>query len=268
MGVDNLFNISPNESNYIFAGNNPVAFIDFNGNFKWPGDEKQQKIWEEKYPYITKFLKTGIIKLATSERILNSLFTNSVGALTPQKVKTDFVYGSGPVISPDDVSYEGFLKYNANNPSESVISIDIDILNDVESVLRDPKSSSLKKTVYLIRLVALILHEYTHYGDAQDGQRAIKNQNGEIVNGVGLDYSYEAWDSPNDEFEEGFQTEIDVFGQGIDKRGGYDALQAYKRRMEGKNNWNPDAPLMGKDAQKNSENVFPEVIDKSVIPTP
>jgi len=108
LSVDPMASEFPTESNYIFAGNNPVYFIDAFGAFKWPAK------YHERFPKLTKYLmasyedhssgKKGVItEMLFSQSFVNSIIINSA-------------HGSEPMLSDR-------IKYTYSTPEQTPMKI-------------------------------------------------------------------------------------------------------------------------------------------------
>jgi RHS repeat-associated protein len=171
--VDPLANAFANESPYIFAGNNPVFYIDHGGLFKWPGDEKQQAEYEKQYPKLTAYLKDGgLTKLLQNEDIRAGL--RITGKFSNEQIDNLIgTYGTGIEIIPyqlcegdncDIGEINGYLDYR-NEPMkdpniEYFIKLDIDLLQELENSVKIEDAEAR-----LFGVVKTLLHEATHYGD-------------------------------------------------------------------------------------------------------
>jgi len=266
LSIDKLSVKFPGESNYVFSGDNPIFFTDIAGNFKWPGDKKQQRMYEKKYPMFTKYMKENMKEILNSKRIMDALYKNSAGALSPDQIAKDIKYGEGPTLIPDLVNVGGMIKkgkvdYNKKDHAKSTMRINPELLDDFEKAMNDPKSTDFTKQSNLLSVMDVVLHEYTHYGDCLDGQRAIKDKDGNIKNGEGPAYSYEEeMGLPSDVIETGYETEYNIYGQVAGTW--QENMQIIFRRRYGKSTFNPRD-----QTSKDSQAVTPSEIDESVLPT-
>jgi len=263
LNVDPMAHKFPHESPYSFAGGNPIYFMDVNGNFKWPGDKAEQKRWEEKYPYFTAYLRDNLPKdVSNSKRIQKALYDNTVGALTPDRVGREVAYGSGPVLIPTLSWGRGHTTYNNMDASKSTIELNPELIQAFEDAMKN--GNAYQKQAALTNVISTVFHEYTHYGDMQDGFSAMRDANGNIVNGTGDTYDFGNFGRTGDNFEEGYQTVQDIYGQDVGSFFPGSFLQVKKRREEGKGSFNLEPRYQN---SKESQTVTPSEIDPSVLPT-
>ncbi len=160
LGVDPLADKYPNESPYIYAGNNPVANIDVDGGFKFPA------AFIKKYPAFASYLKNNITEVLKSDAIMNSLMNN--GGFDRKTIANDLQWGNGPTINIDKLGSENFVAaghYDGKQRNgEFQITLDSDMLNRFEKAFANTKLSDDIKEASLMGVISTLFHEYTHYG--------------------------------------------------------------------------------------------------------
>jgi len=150
------------ESNYIYAGNNPVIYIDINGDFRFPSATS--------YPYLAEYLNNNLQYILDDDLIMASLKVYSSKFLDKEQVKRDLVYGSGPRIVengtlrsdnlPADGYYSSYSQY---------INISAALLQEANDFLKKNNYDKEKTNEYMTYFVSTVLHEYVHYGDDMSG---------------------------------------------------------------------------------------------------
>ena len=78
------------------------------------------------------------------------------------QIKRDFEYGKGSYINVFKFEDNAYGYFDASE-SKSTLNLDSDYVNMLET------SSNLNSEIALFIIEVTILHEYVHYGDAQDG---------------------------------------------------------------------------------------------------
>ena len=165
--VDPLAEEFLDESPFIYAGNNPVFYIDMNGAFKWPAENA------EKYPTLTKYLNASIndvflgtegviTEILDSDRFLKSMIKNSehyneqgeIMTISAGDILMATLNGYGPEIriSDDLHTDEGmYFSYEA----DGIIYLSARGISELENA----KTEDDKKAA-LTYLVSTIYHEY------------------------------------------------------------------------------------------------------------
>ncbi len=171
LSVDPLYRESPNLSPYIFAGNNPVKFIDADGLFKL--DPSLQK----SYPLVYKYLSTQLEKdVLNSSKIINGFKTMNP-KLRDANIRGTFTNNSGPSLAVTDYpgmmfnTAAGFYDYDSR-----MVEINTKIIKYVEGVLSNKKSTYKQKQQALLLLEMEVVHEGSHHLNIFNGTDAQGNQ--------------------------------------------------------------------------------------------
>ncbi|WBX76274.1 DUF4157 domain-containing protein [Tenacibaculum ovolyticum] len=223
-----------------------------------PANNQKDKNTLEKYktafPFFYAYMNNHFGEYLTgSEKIKTALLKNSVGILTPEKIKetTDFEKGNGPKIELVEFSnpnQNGEYFYQGNT-----IKLNYKLVEKYEEVLSNPNATAEQKNAISISLNQVLINEFTHYGDALDGIDAIQNTQGQVVNnpspGEGLEGNFtSAYDEGNEAVAEIFE----FYGTSM-----IEGLQNYAAHEKGIYL----DPNTLKEIEKD-----PSLIDKSLIP--
>ena len=172
LSVDPLCRNFPYVSSYAYAGNNPVQNIDVNGEFKFPAANN--------YPNLAKYLENNIKEILSSPQIMRALLKYSDGYLTPDRVEEHLEYNEGPEVRLTRFEHfpgkppRGWTPGHGINGMFEYFYINENIAKELEQIL-DSDASDEDKQAAMLNAVAVILHEYTHYGDVyEDGERMEK----------------------------------------------------------------------------------------------
>lgn len=223
-----------------------------------PANNQKDKNTLEKYktafPFFYAYMNDHFGEYLTgSEKIKKALLKNSVGILTPEKIKetTDFEKGNGPKIELVEFSnpnQNGEYFYQGNT-----IKLNYKLVEKYEEVLSNPNATAEQKNAISISLNQVLINEFTHYGDALDGIDAIQNNQGQVINnplpGEGAEGNFTSiYDEGNEAVAEIFE----FYGASM-----IDGLQNYAAHEKGIFL----APNTLKEIEKD-----PSLIDKSLIP--
>lgn len=135
---------------YIYCGNNPINFIDPNGNFRLPANatREQRRLYKEAIKTIKAVFRDSGFRGAFKERF-------GVNDKMIRKMLRD---GDGPtVIMNESIQY--LAQFDPDNPD--VITIDSGVVNTVSKNKGDKK--------YTDYLAQLIIHEAGHLGRLLNG---------------------------------------------------------------------------------------------------
>ena len=148
--AEKYYPISP----YSWCASNPVRFVDPSGRFI------VSKEFEKEYPRTTYYLKYGIEKVLDYKKIKEALIKYS--ELSSDNLRNDFKFGKGPIIyATKQIGSYGVTK---SLGKKAYITISEDLLYNLEFAV------GLERDIMLFLTAVTILHEYVHYGDAQDGK--------------------------------------------------------------------------------------------------
>jgi RHS repeat-associated protein len=147
LSVDPFYNKFPNQSSYIYAGGNPIQYIDVEGGFKF--DPKEAAKIKKDYPEFYKFImrKDGIEKMGSSP-ILQKIWADH--GYSAAEIKKAFAHGSGPTIHLVDAFFNGQAPDSKN----------INLNYKFAEMLK--KQKSFNKQAALLSVFLLIVHEETH----------------------------------------------------------------------------------------------------------
>jgi hypothetical protein len=154
--VDALFKKFPNQSPYSFAGNNPIMFIDAQGNIKLRYDAEELKkngvtqLGIQRFENIVKNIE-NLVK--DNPDVLDALM-NTTG-FSKERLLKEMKYGEGPTLDITDYS-------PGARAGASGIVFDYSIVKRLGEV----KFEDVERLSSVVLADALtILHEYGHYGD-------------------------------------------------------------------------------------------------------
>ncbi len=200
--IDPLASKFPYESNYIFAGNNPISNIDVDGKFKWPAGEYGEKLKKE-YPEAYNFImgENGINKITQSKHLINTMINNTYYAqrnnsssfkqlnafndfpidnmdetyeLSESDIIEAFTPGKGPYIDftgkpGGNASANGYNVYNVGDNNSTIntpMQINVKLLDNLKSSIADPSNANtgnMRTKMALLRLSSAFIHEYEEY---------------------------------------------------------------------------------------------------------
>jgi RHS repeat-associated protein len=153
--LDPYARLSTGVSLYSYAGNSPILFIDYQGKFKYPKGSTQEK----DYPKLTNYLKNSVQEIANNPTIVKALA--EFGQLSEADVKKALTWGEGPTINVTEL--KGSNGSFSPGKGSDVLNINSKIVDLLENATGDDRDAAL------LLVGSTILHEYTHYGDDQDG---------------------------------------------------------------------------------------------------
>lgn len=152
--IDGYADVAYNWTPYRYAYNNPVRYLDFNGDYEMePRDYK-------KYEALAHYLAYGIQGVLENKHVVGAL--KKYGQFTDKQLKQNFKWGHGPKIVIEKMT--GKLGYYTPGVGSKEIHLNQDYVEMLE------KMPSGKERDALLFLIAItIMHETVHYGDDQDG---------------------------------------------------------------------------------------------------
>ncbi|MBI1838361.1 MAG: hypothetical protein HYR91_13950 [Flavobacteriia bacterium] len=161
--LDNYMMFFPSESPYLYAGNNPIQYIDISGNYRLPAN-----IDESDYPELVKVLLAydAIVKDKSDADILSNPIVQSMiewGHFDKEdpdlakKIREIFSYGSGPIIIPKKPIGTMFKAMGYTKTKKALLSVkkgenynEFYINNTLIKIMEGKKLGILDKIFFLI----------------------------------------------------------------------------------------------------------------------
>jgi|GEM_PF-968455 len=142
----------------------------------------------KKYERLAQYLAHDIQSIGNNKKVMSAL--SKYGQFSDSQIKNALKWGQGPEINIKQLDHlKAFGAFDSGIKS-NILNIDVDLVEALENAKGRDRD-------YLLFLVAVtILHEYTHYGDDQDG----------------IDYKGKIGEG-----EEGNAFEIEAYGKFISK---------------------------------------------------
>lgn len=166
LSLDPLAIRFPYESNYLFAGGNPIYYVDEGGKYKYPTNKAAE--FTKIYPVITKYLSSMVEKdVMNSALIMNALSyaTNETkkpgteGALNGTELRGTVAWKSGPTIDFVEAP-GGARRADGHYDSKSkTIQVNKDLAQFVQNVSDEDRPAAL------FAVMNTIYHETAHYGE-------------------------------------------------------------------------------------------------------
>lgn len=155
MSLDPLAELATDITPYRFGFNNPVRYKDFRGSFEIDAETKKN------YPTLALYLEFYIQNIISDSKIMDALL--KYGQLNKNDVINATQWGCGPRIVPAQLTRSNG-QFRPNTKS-NVLEINEDILIQLENASKTGKQMEAA----LLLVSSTILHEFTHFGDDQDG---------------------------------------------------------------------------------------------------
>jgi RHS repeat-associated protein len=173
--IDPMSEIFARESPYNYVGNNPISFIDINGNFKYPpGLDKQ---YRDAYKRLTKFFEGGGMEKLLQSKTIQDAYEkygnkSDKKKLNLAQLKKDFIWGKGPIIKIVDepgcdpkAGCGGVSgKRGATIPPYGNV---FEISTKLANLLENASDEDLEAALFTV--IQTILHEENHRGDMLNG---------------------------------------------------------------------------------------------------
>ena len=168
---DPLTSKFPSESPYIYAGNNPIYYIDKNGKFKIEVTKEAQDAGVTAQT-ISNFetVVANMQKMVEANPAILKKMSEQTG-LSETELKGWMVYGEGPTITiGSGITFEGA------SGNTSGIKMEASLINSIDNT----KSTDANYESTLFATGMLVLHEATHVGDAQTNDNVTTGTEGDM----------------------------------------------------------------------------------------
>ncbi|MFV0483852.1 MAG: RHS repeat-associated core domain-containing protein [Bacteroidales bacterium] len=152
-GVDPKAHKAPGWTPYRAFFNNPIMYVDPDGQFELPAAQAK------KYQRLAHYLKNGVQGIANNKTIVAAL--KKYGQFTDKQIESALEWGKGPSINVTNL--DGANGEFTPNSNSKELRINIDIVEQLENATGEDRDAAL------LLVASTILHEFTHYGDDQDG---------------------------------------------------------------------------------------------------
>ena len=196
--IDKMSEATPHITPYRYAFNNPVRYIDSDGNFEMDANQARQ------YQRLAQYLRNGIQDIANNPKIMNALM--KYGQFSRQDIIKGLTWGDGPKINVTTLEGDYIGEF-----TPYIGSKEIRLNKNFVSQLDTRIGFGVDKDALLFLLAVTILHEYVHYGDDQDG----------------IDYFVKDGES-----DEGRAFELAAYGQIITRSNARQILEQWKTEQE------------------------------------
>jgi len=155
--IDPESEIAQSWTPYRYGFDNPVRYWDVDGKFEM--DPKQAKM----YRRLAQYLQNGIQGVGSNRRIVNAL--KKYGQLSGNQIRNDLQWGKGPkvIIATSDGNGRAMGGSIGRYIGGDKLYLNEKYVKELET------ATGARREALLFRLAQTLLHEYVHYGDAQDG---------------------------------------------------------------------------------------------------
>ncbi len=165
--VDQEADFARDWSPYRYAFDNPLKYIDADGNFELNNASK--------YPRLSEYLRNRVSNITSNSYIMKGI--GGWGQSTYNQIKQDFEWNKGPkiVIVKDLIDSEGTPCYGLfrRELAPNTIYLDEDFVNDLENANKEDAEAML------LWVSGIMLHEYTHLGDWRYNKKADFRESGD-----------------------------------------------------------------------------------------
>lgn len=177
LSVDPISRSYPNESNYVFAGNSPIQFTDFNGYFKI------SPYFVKRYPTLARILQYYMPLLKYNPHVKEG-WIRTIGFSSHAEGEKAFdemvTYGSGPWVTPTrngrelrDYMMGGLARFFeptgdaggwAEYPSDYVNNLAVTMydLDKLEASVEKGNAYTIGQQMLIVSI--LVMHESSHWG--------------------------------------------------------------------------------------------------------
>jgi len=164
--VDPLADKYRSETPYMYAGNNPILFLDHGGKFKVKFDKefaKQNNLSNRDIRRFTKVLNNAVNLLRANDGQVLTVLQKTTG-FSKERILKDFSEGNGPTFVIDGRK----TGQESQDPKSNEIKIGFGIVKE----LRDAKGGDIQIQAFSAALH--VFHEYAHFGDkaTNDGKNS------------------------------------------------------------------------------------------------
>ncbi|MDI9312561.1 MAG: hypothetical protein QM535_20285 [Limnohabitans sp.] len=163
---DPLTDKYPYESPYVFAGNNPIYFIDKNGEYKVSNAEVLQT-YQEKYPQIMKYFETKIKDDVLGSNKIKTALGQFWKAKTGRQLSDEYLenhllaWGKGPDIEFDNAPGNVVGANGTYDAEINTITLNSEHAAKLNYVLENEPSISKREEEFL-KFFMTIIHESGH----------------------------------------------------------------------------------------------------------
>ncbi|MDD3876019.1 MAG: hypothetical protein PHT69_05325 [Bacteroidales bacterium] len=152
LSIDPLFSAFPSESNYVFAGNSPILYIDVDGKFKLEYSEEQLREWgvtEQQLQSFVNILKNIQSLVESNDNAMQALI-NTTG-LDRNQILNDLKYNEGTTVQ----LVEGGGAF-AGSGNEFSFGVDM---------IKQLTNENVDMAEQAFGVAMILLDEYAHVGD-------------------------------------------------------------------------------------------------------
>jgi len=192
--IDRMSSKFPWQTPYCISGNNPIAFIDKNGDFKLDPD------FQKSYPlltnYINNYLKNDVSNSPelksqlmayskfSEKKLMDVILTKDAGPVVYGT--KNLVWGAGGLTLP---------KSNSSEEYPSMTQLNAKLLSQAEAILKDPHSTTEEKQAAILSVSSTLLHETIHIGTNADqsNSKPIPGDKDGMTEDVGSQFERQVW---------------------------------------------------------------------------